>query len=86
MKIDYRDFVKYKCERCGCDNTQVLVGHHKDRNRNHNTIDNIQTLCFNCYFIVHHHGWDSKPYIHAEHIKELREWGILTILTEKLIK
>ncbi len=43
-----------KCERCGYDaNPLALDVHHKDRNRNNNSIDNLEILCANCHAIEH---------------------------------
>jgi endogenous inhibitor of DNA gyrase (YacG/DUF329 family) len=42
------------CNRCGWDVVpNVLQTHHKDRDRTHNTIDNIEVLCPNCHAIEH---------------------------------
>ena len=42
-----------QCERCGNDNEIVLCVHHKDRNRENNSIDNLEVLCYNCHAIEH---------------------------------
>jgi len=47
----FRRFVKDKCERCG--STTFLCVHHKDRNRNNNTPDNLETVCKRCHQIEH---------------------------------
>ena len=43
-----------KCERCGFDIYQILQVHHKDRNRKHNTIKNLELLCPNCHAEEHY--------------------------------
>lgn len=57
---NYREFVfqmysKPKiCERCGFKNHEAaIVVHHKDRNRENNTIENLEVLCANCHAIEH---------------------------------
>lgn len=43
-----------KCNRCGYDtNMDILVVHHKDRNRSNNFKDNLEILCPNCHAIEH---------------------------------
>lgn len=41
------------CERCGYDKYQILQVHHKDRNRNHNDLDNLELICPNCHYEEH---------------------------------
>ena len=42
------------CERCGYDVYQILQVHHKNRNRNNNTLDNLELLCPNCHASEHY--------------------------------
>ena len=43
-----------KCERCGYDkHIAGIVIHHKDRNRENNTDDNLEVLCAICHNIEH---------------------------------
>jgi len=49
----YRKFIKDKCERCGISDKRILIGHHKDGNRENNAAKNIQTFCRNCHYLVH---------------------------------
>jgi hypothetical protein len=45
-----------KCERCGYEqNPAAIVIHHIDKNRDNNSIDNLEVLCSNCHAIEH---WD----------------------------
>ena len=39
-----------KCERCGYDkHPEILVVHHRDRNRKNGTKENLELLCPNCH-------------------------------------
>lgn len=56
--IHYRDFAfrhyGKRCGRCHFDSVpEILVIHHKDRNRQNNTLDNLEVLCPNCHAIEH---------------------------------
>ena len=48
------------CERCGFSDNRVLEIHHKDRNRGHNTRENLELLCPNCHAIDHYEGKDGQ--------------------------
>jgi hypothetical protein len=41
------------CARCKIHDARVLAVHHKDRNRQNNTITNLTWLCHNCHFLIH---------------------------------
>ena len=42
------------CERCQFDkHAAAIVIHHKDRNRENNTDENLEVLCANCHAIEH---------------------------------
>ncbi len=44
-----------KCERCGLDSPkQILVIHHKNRDRKNNTRENLECLCPNCHATEHY--------------------------------
>ena len=47
------------CERCPFDNLNILVVHHKDRNRRNNSIENIEILCPNCHALEHFNKKDG---------------------------
>lgn len=49
------------CERCGYARYEILNVHHKDRNRQHNTLDNLELLCPNCHSEEHYleNNWYS---------------------------
>lgn len=42
------------CERCGYNKWEILVIHHKDRNRENNKLDNLELLCPNCHSVEHY--------------------------------
>jgi hypothetical protein len=42
------------CERCNYSVHQVLQIHHKDRNRQHNDLDNLEIICPNCHAFEHY--------------------------------
>lgn len=41
------------CNRCGFNNEKALQAHHKDRDRENNSLDNLEVLCANCHTIEH---------------------------------
>ena len=43
-----------QCWRCGFSISQVLVVHHIDRNRNNNSLKNLEILCPNCHAMEHY--------------------------------
>ena len=42
------------CERCGYEVYQILLVHHRDRNREHNDLANLELLCPNCHAKEHY--------------------------------
>ena len=42
------------CERCGFDKEPAIIVHHRDRNRENNSNDNLEVLCANCHLIEHY--------------------------------
>ena len=52
--------VNGQCEICGLADSQVLVIHHKDRNRNNNARENLMIVCANCNARIHK-GLLGKP-------------------------
>jgi len=57
-EIALRDRPK-ECERCQYNaNPSAIVVHHKDRNRQNNSLDNLEVLCANCHAIEH---WAEQP-------------------------
>lgn len=44
-----------RCNRCDYDkNIAGIVVHHKDRNRENNSLDNLEVLCATCHMVEHH--------------------------------
>ncbi len=43
-----------KCERCDYNKIEILQTHHKDRNRNNNSLKNLALICPNCHFEEHY--------------------------------
>lgn len=50
--IAFNEYGK-KCNRCGISDEDVLVVHHKDRDRENNKVDNLEVLCANCHMKEH---------------------------------
>jgi 5-methylcytosine-specific restriction endonuclease McrA len=44
----------HSCERCGYSKIEILHVHHKDRNREHNELENLELICPNCHFEEHY--------------------------------
>jgi 5-methylcytosine-specific restriction endonuclease McrA len=44
--------------------TDRLIAHHKDRNRKHNEMDNLVTVCEKCHVKVHVSELDYKASQH----------------------
>lgn len=42
------------CERCDFNIFQILQVHHKDRNTEHNSLNNLELLCPNCHAKEHY--------------------------------
>jgi 5-methylcytosine-specific restriction endonuclease McrA len=62
---DYRELAKrhklFVCERCNYDRyPEILEVHHKDRNRENNTIENLLILCPTCHMEDHFLNKDGK--------------------------
>ena len=43
-----------KCERCTYNKGEVLQVHHKNRNRNDNSLENLELICPNCHYEEHY--------------------------------
>ncbi len=43
----------YSCQKCGFSNLLALEVHHRDKDRNNNSINNLAVLCANCHRIEH---------------------------------
>lgn len=53
LKIRLLDQREKSCERCLYNKYEILVVHHKDRNRNNNELGNLELLCPNCHAEEH---------------------------------
>ena len=42
-----------KCERCSYAKPEILQVHHKDRDRSHNELSNLEIICPNCHYEEH---------------------------------
>lgn len=50
-----------KCSTCGYDkHPEVLQVHHKDRNRENNSIENLEILCPTCHEVEHFLSGDGR--------------------------
>lgn len=48
------------CNRCGYDShPEILVIHHRDRNRKNNAVENLEILCPNCHAVEHYGASDA---------------------------
>ena len=51
-----REYLKSKytcCQICGLDQTNILVIHHVDADRENNKLDNLLVVCPNCHMRIH---------------------------------
>jgi len=46
-------YLDHSCNRCGDRSFDVLLVHHKDRDRKNNKLDNLEILCANCHYRIH---------------------------------
>ena len=58
QKIAFRE-KDHKCERCGIKERHLLCVHHKDRNRDNNSLENLEILCWNCHATEHYNAGDG---------------------------
>ncbi len=64
----YRDILRRngnerRCGKCQTDDIRILAVHHKDRNRQNNSVSNLVWLCHNCHHLVHHHKAESVGFL-----------------------
>lgn len=55
--------LKQVCAKCQNSDARVLAVHHKDKNRNNNSVSNLIWLCHNCHYLVHHYKEESKQFV-----------------------
>lgn len=48
---------KIKCQQCDLEEISCLCVHHIDENRENNSPENLQTLCYNCHARLH---WEDS--------------------------
>ena len=51
------------CIKCKTDDSRILAVHHRDKNRDNNSIKNLSWLCHNCHYLVHHFGNESRGFL-----------------------
>ena len=54
LKLRLLDERGQKCERCGYNKYEILQVHHKDHNRTHNDLINLELICPNCHYEEHY--------------------------------
>ena len=54
MKVRLIETRGAKCERCGYSKREILHVHHKDRNRDNNSLTNLELICPNCHYEEHY--------------------------------
>jgi predicted HNH restriction endonuclease len=46
--------VRKSCEKCNYSKIEILQVHHKDKNRQNNSLENLKLLCPNCHAERHY--------------------------------
>lgn len=54
---------KLACAKCQTNDTRILAVHHKDKDRQNNSLPNLLWLCHNCHFLVHHYNDESQGFL-----------------------
>lgn len=54
LKIKLFKDLGSKCKRCEYNRPEILQVHHKDHNRNNNSIENLELICPNCHCEEHY--------------------------------
>jgi hypothetical protein len=70
QKIKYRmiqeGYLKEECSNCGFNERRVsdyripLILHFKDKNKQHYRLENLEMLCYNCYYLMVGDVFDNK--------------------------
>ena len=86
-KIKYRmveaGLIEEKCSNCGFQERRVtdykmpLIMHFKDGNTKHYGLNNVQLLCYNCYFLFYGSVFSEKE------VKQLEGHGTVTMKLEE---
>lgn len=53
LKIRLLNLKGKVCERCNYDKYEILQIHHKNRNKDNNSVRNLELICPNCHFEEH---------------------------------
>jgi len=54
LKIRLLNKIGKNCERCGYNKYEILQVHHKDRDIDNNSLDNLELICPNCHYEEHY--------------------------------
>jgi transposase len=81
QKIKYRllqeGYLKEECSKCGFHERRVLdykmplIMHFKDGNKQHYKLDNLEMLCYNCFFLYYGDVFSEKDLEQLEDHKSL---------------
>jgi len=72
--------VPRKCNECG--RTEKLIIHHKDKNHDNNTLQNLEYLCYGCHGKRHNQITDKN----RRFVCEVYQKGNLIILKKKVVR
>jgi hypothetical protein len=63
LKIKLLEVRGKNCERCRFNKYEILQVHHKNRDRNNNTLENLELICPNCHYEEHflEKSWLKQP-------------------------
>lgn len=83
QKIKYRliteGYLKEECNNCGFHERRVtdykipLILHFKDKNKQHYRLENLEMLCYNCYFLMVGEVFNNKQIEGLEDHKPVNE-------------
>lgn len=78
-KLIHDGLIEDKCNHCGFNERRVLdykvplLMHFKDENKKNYKLDNIELLCYNCYFLTIGDIFTNKQIQHIEDFKPVNE-------------
>jgi len=86
QKIKYRliteGYLKEECSNCGFHERRVtdykipLILHFKDKNKQHYRLENLEMLCYNCYFLMVGEVFNNKQIEGLEDHKPVNESNV----------